>query len=134
MAGGALTVLSPCILPILPGLLSASASDGFRHRPFRIVLGLTGSFTLFGAAFAVFGTFLGLSNAALRYAAMAVLPFFGLSLLWPRLWERLGTRIGALAQQIPGANRPPSQRGPGGWGRVSRAAGAIRATQKAVTR
>ncbi len=114
IAAGALTVLSPCILPILPALLSASASNGIRHRPFWIVLGLAISFTLFGAVFAVFGTFLGLSDAALRYAAMAILLFFGLSLLWPRLWERVGSRVGALAQKLPGADRPPAGQGRGG--------------------
>ncbi|HZW36814.1 MAG TPA: cytochrome c biogenesis CcdA family protein, partial [Candidatus Deferrimicrobiaceae bacterium] len=111
---GALTVLSPCILPILPALLSASASEGFRHRPFWIVLGLAISFTVFGTVFSVFGTFLGLSNAALRYAAMAILLFFGFSLLWPRLWENLGTRMSALAQKIPGADRPPAEQGRSG--------------------
>ncbi len=111
IAAGALTVLSPCVLPILPVLLSASSSDGVRHRPFWVVLGLAASFTLFGAVFAAFGSFLGLSNGAWRNAAAAILLFFGLSLLWPRLWERLGSRIAALAQRIPGADRPPSQQG-----------------------
>jgi cytochrome c biogenesis protein CcdA/thiol-disulfide isomerase/thioredoxin len=112
VGAGALTVLSPCILPILPALLSASASEGFRHRPFWIVLGLACTFTVFGAAFAVFGTVLGLSNAALRNIAMAILLFFGLSLLWPRLWDRIGTRISALSQKIPmGMNRDPSGQG-----------------------
>lgn len=114
MAAGVLTVLSPCILPILPALLGASASEGIRHRPFWIVLGLAAGFTLFGAVFAVFGTFLGLSNAFLRHAAMAILLFFGISLLWPRLFERIGTRIAALAQRIPGANRPIAREGRGG--------------------
>jgi len=46
IAAGALTVLSPCILPILPPLLSASISGGDRHRPLWIVTGLAISFTL----------------------------------------------------------------------------------------
>ncbi len=102
IVAGVLTVLSPCILPILPPLLSASVSGGIRHRPFWIVLGLAVSFTLFGVAFAIFGSFLGLSNAALRHAALLVLFFFALTLLWPALWERIGTRISLLAQRIPG--------------------------------
>ena len=108
---GSLTVLSPCILPILPPLLSASVAGRLRHRPFWIVLGLAISFTLFGVVFALFGSFLGLSNAALRNAALAVLFFFGLSLLLPRLWERIGSRISALAQRIPGVDRIPSEQG-----------------------
>ncbi len=112
IVAGALTVLSPCILPILPPLLSASISGGNRHRPLWIVSGLTISFTLFGVIFAFFGTFLGLSNNALRHAALLILFFLGLSLLWPSLWERIGTRISALSQQIPGLNRLPNEKTP----------------------
>src|SRR3569832_969978 len=108
VAAGVLTVLSPCILPILPPLLSASGSGESRHRPFWVVLGLALSFTLFGVTFALFGSFLGLSNAALRNASLLILFFFGASLLWPSLWERTGTRIGLLAQRIPGLDRASS--------------------------
>lgn len=109
---GALTVMSPCILPILPPLLSASISGGSRHRPLWIVAGLAISFTLFGVIFAFFGTFLGLSNAALRHVALLILFFLGLSLLWPSLWERTGARISAFAQQMPGMNRLPTKKTP----------------------
>jgi cytochrome c biogenesis protein CcdA/thiol-disulfide isomerase/thioredoxin len=111
IAAGALTVLSPCILPILPALLSASASNGLRHRPFWVVLGLTIAFTLFGSVFTVFGTFLGLSNIALRDVAMIILLFFGGSLLWPRLWDKIGTRISAISQKIPGTRADPPRQG-----------------------
>ncbi|MBI3804422.1 MAG: cytochrome c biogenesis protein DipZ [Nitrospirae bacterium] len=101
IAGG-LTVLSPCILPILPPLLSASVSGNHRHRPFWIVLGLAISFTGFGVIFSLFGTFLGLSNAMLRDAALILLFFFAFTLLWPSLWAGIGVRISALVQLIPG--------------------------------
>ncbi|MFY9270729.1 MAG: cytochrome c biogenesis protein DipZ [Candidatus Manganitrophaceae bacterium] len=109
---GVLTVLSPCILPILPPLLTAAVSGRQRHRPFWIVLGLGISFTLFGALFSIFGNILGISNAALRQGALIVLFFFGVSLLWPSLWENIGTRISALALQIPGLNRLSSEQTP----------------------
>ncbi len=114
IAAGALTVLSPCILPVLPALLCAAAPDGLRHRPAWIVLGLSTSFTLFGAAFAAFGNVLGLSNEALRDAALAVLLLFGLSLLWPRPWEAVAARLAALGQRIPGAGTRPSPAGRAG--------------------
>jgi cytochrome c biogenesis protein CcdA/thiol-disulfide isomerase/thioredoxin len=110
---GLLTVLSPCILPILPALLSASASTHLRHRPFWIVLGLISSFTLFGVSFAVFGSFLGLSNAVLRNVALIILGFFSLTLLWPQLWEKFGNELSKLAAKIPGTNILPSQQGRG---------------------
>jgi len=114
IAAGGLTVLSPCILPILPILLGASAGEDLRHRPFWIVLGLSASFALFGAVFAVFGSLLGLSNALLRDAALVLLFLFGLSLLWPGPWERLGGWIGAWAQGIPGTGRGGAGKGRGG--------------------
>lgn len=108
---GMLTVASPCILPVLPPLLGASVATPFRHRPFWIVLGLGSAFTLFGTIFAFFGSFLGLSNSFLRQAALVVLFFFSLSLIWPRLWEGIGTRISFFAQRITGTNRLPAKQG-----------------------
>jgi len=102
---GLLTVLSPCILPVLPPLLSASVATPLRHRPFWIVLGLAGGFTLFGTTFALFGSLLGLSDALLRHVALGILFFFSLSLIWPRLWEGIGNRISFLAQRYAGINR-----------------------------
>ncbi|MFI5304740.1 MAG: cytochrome c biogenesis protein DipZ [Nitrospiria bacterium] len=102
---GMLTVASPCILPVLPPLLGASVATPVRHRPFWIVLGLTGAFTVFGTIFAFFGSFLGLSNNFLRLTALVVLLFFSLALIWPGLWEAIGNRISFNAQRITGANR-----------------------------
>lgn len=110
LAGG-LTVLSPCILPILPALLSASLSTKLKHRPFWIVLGLVLSFTFFGVIFAVFGGFFGLSNQTLRHVALAVLFFLSLTLMWPELWEKFGNRISRLAAKIPGTNVLPENQG-----------------------
>ncbi len=111
---GVLTVLSPCILPILPALLSASVSQKNPHRPFWIVLGLATSFALFGTVFAVFKSFLGLTNGELRDAALAILLFFGLSLLMPRLWERIGSTISTFVQRAPWMSRLSSESGPAG--------------------
>ena len=111
---GVLTVFSPCILPILPALLSASVSEKNSHRPFWIVLGLGISFALFGTIFAVFKNFLGISNGALRESALVILLFFGLSLLLPRLWDRIGTAISTFVQNSPWMSRVSSGSGPTG--------------------
>lgn len=100
LAGG-LTVLSPCILPILPALLSASVTSRNPHRPFWIVLGLCLSFALFSTIFAIFKSFLGLSTEVLRASALVILTFFGFSLLVPRIWENIGSRISSFAQKLP---------------------------------
>ena len=45
LLAGAGTALSPCVLPVLPALLSASATGG-RRRPVGIALGLAATFTV----------------------------------------------------------------------------------------
>ena len=45
LVAGAATALTPCVLPVLPALLSASATGG-RRRPLGIVLGLALTFTI----------------------------------------------------------------------------------------
>src|SRR6266851_3861404 len=45
LVAGAGTAITPCVLPVLPALLSASAAGG-RRRPLGIVLGLAVTFTI----------------------------------------------------------------------------------------
>ena len=45
LLAGAGTAVSPCVLPVLPALLSAGATGG-RRRPLGIVLGLATTFTV----------------------------------------------------------------------------------------
>ena len=73
---GAGTAVSPCVLPVLPAMLSASGSGG-RRRPLGIVLGLTTTFaiTIVGIAKVVGGV--GLGADPLRDVAIAVLAIFG---------------------------------------------------------
>ena len=53
-AAGALTILSPCVLPLIPIVLGSAAQ---RHRwgPLALALGLVMSFTLTGFFIAAFG-------------------------------------------------------------------------------
>ena len=51
---GILSVLSPCILPLLPAVLASSTGKG-KLRPLAIVLGVSISFTLMGVVTSTFG-------------------------------------------------------------------------------
>src|SRR5450755_3776632 len=85
---GAGTALSPCVLPVLPALLSAGAVGG-RRRPLGIVLGLSVTFTvtIVGLASVVDGV--GLGSDPLRDVAIAALLLFGVTMLMPDLAARL---------------------------------------------
>lgn len=64
---GVFTVLSPCILPILPAILSAGTAQG-RLRPLGIIIGLVFSFTFFTLALTAIVQVTGVSPNVLRYA------------------------------------------------------------------
>jgi cytochrome c biogenesis protein CcdA/thiol-disulfide isomerase/thioredoxin len=86
---GAGTAASPCVLPVLPAVLSASATGG-RRRPLGIVLGLTATFTATVAGIGALAGGAGLGGDGLRTVAAVVLLAFGVALIVPRL--------GALAE------------------------------------
>jgi cytochrome c biogenesis protein CcdA/thiol-disulfide isomerase/thioredoxin len=97
---GAGTALSPCVLPVLPALLSAGGVGG-RRRPLGIVLGLSITFTvtIVGLANVVDGV--GLGSDPLRDLAIAVLLAFGVVLLAPGLSARLEAPLSRLARFGP---------------------------------
>jgi cytochrome c biogenesis protein CcdA/thiol-disulfide isomerase/thioredoxin len=100
LLAGAGTALSPCVLPVLPALLSAGAVGG-RRRPLGIVLGLSVTFTvtIVGLANVVDGV--GLGSDPLRDVAIAVLLAFGLTLLAPGVSARLEAPLSRLARFGP---------------------------------
>ncbi|HEY0517711.1 MAG TPA: cytochrome c biogenesis protein DipZ [Solirubrobacteraceae bacterium] len=97
---GAGTALSPCVLPVLPALLSAGGVGG-RRRPLGIVLGLSVTFTItiVGLANVVDG--IGLGSDPLRDLAIAVLLAFGVALIVPRISDRLEAPLSRLARFGP---------------------------------
>lgn len=81
-AAGFITILSPCILPILPPFLATSLKQN-KWKPLFITLGLMFGFTFVGVGISVFGQALGLSIFAFRKIAIVLLFIFGLGLLLP---------------------------------------------------
>jgi cytochrome c biogenesis protein CcdA/thiol-disulfide isomerase/thioredoxin len=97
---GAGTALSPCVLPVLPALLSAGGVGG-RRRPLGIVLGLSITFTvtIVGVAKVVDGV--GLGSDPLRIVAIVVLFVFGAALLLPDVTDRIEAPLSRLARFGP---------------------------------
>jgi cytochrome c biogenesis protein CcdA len=87
-AAGVLSILSPCVLPLLPVLLASAAS---RHRwaPAVLAVGLAASFTLIGLAISTVGFGLGLDGALVARVGGLALVVVGLVLLTPALRTRL---------------------------------------------
>jgi cytochrome c biogenesis protein CcdA/thiol-disulfide isomerase/thioredoxin len=108
LIAGAGTAITPCVLPVLPALLSASAAGG-RRRPFGIVLGLALTFTIAIVALAQIAKGVGLASGATRTLAVIVLISFGLIMLIPELAERVQAPLSRLARF------GPRSRGSGFW-------------------
>jgi cytochrome c biogenesis protein CcdA/thiol-disulfide isomerase/thioredoxin len=100
IAAGAGTALSPCVLPVLPALLSAGASGG-RRRPLGVVLGLATTFTITVAGFASVIDGVGLGDGTLRSLAVIALLVFGIALLAPKLADRIEAPLSRLARFGP---------------------------------
>src|SRR5271165_1861864 len=97
---GAGTALSPCVLPVLPALLSAGGVGGAR-RPLGVVLGLSITFTvtIVGIAKVVDGV--GLGSDPLRGLAVAVPLVCGLALLAGCVSARIEAPLSRLARFGP---------------------------------
>src|SRR5579864_951469 len=108
LVAGAGTAITPCILPVLPALLSASATGG-RRRPLGIVLGLAVTFTIAIVALAQLVKGVGLASSAARDLAIAALLVFGIAMLFPALGARIQAPLSRLARF------GPRTRGTGFW-------------------
>jgi cytochrome c biogenesis protein CcdA/thiol-disulfide isomerase/thioredoxin len=98
--GGVLTILSPCILPVLPFVFSR-ADQSFRRSGLPLLCGMAVTFSLVAVAAAFGGHWVVRLNQGGRYIAMAVFLVLGVSLIFPSVAERLTrplVRIGGRLQ------------------------------------
>ncbi len=103
---GVVTAVSPCVLPVLPVLLAGGASTRSPLRPYAIIAGLVGSFTLFTLAGASILGSLGLPADTLRTLAIALLFLLAATLLVPRLAHLLERPFYGLTRRRTGAEAP----------------------------
>ncbi|MGU3412607.1 cytochrome c biogenesis protein DipZ [Enterobacteriaceae bacterium C34A] len=86
--GGLLTIASPCILPVLP-FVFARSDQPFSRSGLPLLLGMALTFTLFATLAAVGGGWVVAANQYGRIAALVLMAVFGVTLLYPRIGERL---------------------------------------------
>lgn len=106
---GIVTILSPCILPILPIILSSTIGgrETGRSRPIGVVLGFILSFTFFTLFLSTIVKISGISSDILRTISVFVIAGFGISLLIPQFQlftEKLFSRLSGF---LPRGNTKP---------------------------
>jgi cytochrome c biogenesis protein CcdA/thiol-disulfide isomerase/thioredoxin len=100
LLAGAGTALSPCVLPVLPALLSAGGVGG-RRRPLGIVLGLSITLTVAVVGVSTVVDGVGLGSDPLRDIAIVVLIGAGVALLVPAVGQRLEAPLARLSRYGP---------------------------------
>lgn len=93
---GLLSVLSPCVLPLLPLVLGAAASE-HRFGPLALAGGLALSFVAIGLFVATIGFGLGLDTGIFRTGAAILMILLGLVLMLPAAQTRLAVVAGPLS-------------------------------------
>jgi len=91
---GIITILSPCILPVLPIVLSGSI--GGKSKPYGVITGFVLSFTFFTLGLSLLVKTLNVSPGDLRLVAVAIIILFGVVLVVPKLlliFEIISSRI-----------------------------------------
>ncbi len=98
---GMLTVLAPCILPLLPVIVGGAATRGdgnSRHyswrRPLTIAAGLAISVIIFSLILKATTALLGVPPAVWQIISGVIVIGFGAALLKPSWWEAINLKIG----------------------------------------
>ena len=97
--GGVLTILSPCILPVLP-FVFARADRSFVRSTLPMLVGMAATFALVATLAAVGGGWAVRANAIGRWAALVLLALFGIALVFPKISDRMTRPVVALGSRL----------------------------------
>ncbi|MEO5902973.1 MAG: cytochrome c biogenesis protein/redoxin [Gemmatimonadaceae bacterium] len=97
--GGILTILSPCILPIVP-LVFSRADRSFARETLPMLLGLASVFAVVASVATASATWIVKANEIGRYGAIALLAVVSASLLMPRFTDALTRPLVGLGSDI----------------------------------
>jgi cytochrome c biogenesis protein CcdA/thiol-disulfide isomerase/thioredoxin len=115
--GGVLTILSPCILPVLP-FVFARAGQSFYRSGLPMLLGMAITFALVAMLAAVGGAWAVHANQYGRYAALLILALFGLTLLLPHFADRVMQPLASLGARLSTTADKPGEAAPSAFSSV----------------
>jgi cytochrome c biogenesis protein CcdA len=93
---GILSVLSPCVLPLLPVVFTGVRNEGGRKGPLILAAGLVVSFSSFGVLLSVIGIAQGVDPHLIRSVAAGFLVVAGILILFPQFNDGFVSRLERL--------------------------------------
>jgi cytochrome c-type biogenesis protein len=99
LLAGIVSVLSPCVVPLLPIVLGAAVAQ-HRLAPVVLACGLALSFTAVGIFVATIGFTLGIDGGVFRTAGAVVMAFAGVVLLLPSMQTRIAIAAGPAGNWV----------------------------------
>lgn len=110
--GGALTILSPCILPVLPFVFARAGQD-FKRNGLPLLIGLGVTFAAVGSLAAAGGAWAAKGNEIGRWVALGFLTLMGLALIFPAVATAIAKPFVGLGNRVSNSESGLSN-GPGG--------------------
>ncbi|MCU0854059.1 MAG: hypothetical protein MUF63_03900 [Rhodobacteraceae bacterium] len=100
---GLLTLINPCVLPVLPIVLATSLQAD-RRAPLALAAGMSVSFVLLGLGVAAIGPGLGITEDVVSRVAAVFMAGFGLAMLLPAAGARFAGATAGIASSRAGCS------------------------------
>ena len=110
---GILTVLAPCVLPVLPIILGGSLGTKSLARPAAIIFSLCVSILFFTLLLKVF--VLQVPSEVLKLISSSIILIFGIFLVFPAIWEKISGKLQFQSAAQKGLSRASQKDGIWGW-------------------
>jgi len=110
LLAGVLTVLSPCVLPLLPVVLAGSAA-GSRRAPYIVIGSLAVSVVVFTLLIKATTALLGVPSNVWLIVSGSLVAFIGASLAFPKIWDTISSRVGLQSAAGTLADRSANKTG-----------------------
>jgi cytochrome c biogenesis protein CcdA len=90
---GILTILAPCVLPVLPVILAGSLTEKKWWYPYLVTFSLAVSIVLFTVLLKASTLFLGIPSSFWKYVSGGILILLGAIYIFPHIWAVIGEKF-----------------------------------------
>ena len=90
---GVLTVLAPCVLPLLPVIIGSSVGTKDKAKPYLVTAGLVISISLFTLLLKASTLLLNVDPVVWKIVSGGIVVIFGLIYLFPGLWDEISIKL-----------------------------------------